>query len=114
VPAASDTFQVDPRKIGFRRVRPKYRQKNFRFQHFNAKAEGLTEATAKQRCSEYMGPGKEVVVVLGPGATPVVKNVGLEPAAGKAPVPPSPPRGPRGPPPTRGPRGPRGPPPARA
>jgi hypothetical protein len=92
-PAASDAFQVDPRKIGFDRVRRKHRQKHFRFQHFKAKAEGLTEATAKQRCSEYMGPGKEVVVVLGPGATPVVKDVGLEPAEGKAPVPPSPPRG---------------------
>ena len=35
-----------------------------------------------------MGPGKEVVVVLGPGATPVVKDVGVD--AGRIGDPPPP------------------------
>ena len=64
--AGAAAFDIPVEKIGCGRW-----QKNFRMFAFQARKQGLTDATSAQLCSEYFGPERDkIVVVLGPGATP--------------------------------------------
>jgi len=68
--AVSADFDIPPEKIGHGGLILKYPQKNFRMFKFKARKQGLTDATSTQPCSEYFEPGRDIVVVLDPGATP--------------------------------------------
>ena len=68
--AVSADFDIPPEMIGCGALVQMYSQKNFRMWKFKARKQGLTDATSTQPCSEYFGPGRDIVVVLCPGATP--------------------------------------------
>ena len=63
-------FDIPVEKIGCGTFARGYQQKNFRMFAFQARKQGLTDATSAQLCSEYFGPKRDIVVVLKPGATP--------------------------------------------
>ena len=68
--AVRPDFDIPAEKIGCGGFIREYPQKNFRMFAFRARKEGLTDATSTQPCIEYFGPGRDIVVVLKPGATP--------------------------------------------